>query len=271
MITASIVTYNTKIEELQCVLRCALGSIIEHIWVIDNSPEDTISKFVVDNQIEYIHNESNIGYGSAHNIAIQRARQRESKYHVILNSDIIFEPSIINSLSKFMDSHMDVGDVMPKVYYPSGELQYLAKLLPTPIDIFARKFIPKCLTKARSYRFEMRATGYNKAMNVPLLSGCFMFLRMSVLDKVGLFDDRFFMYFEDFDLIRRINREYKTVFYPYVSIVHNHASEHKTSGRLFWISLQSAIKYFNKWGWFFDSERRQTNKHAFSPRSIIAD
>ena len=75
-------------------------------------------------------------------------------------------------------------------------------------------------------RYELRHSGYNKIMNPPCLSGCFMFMRLSTLKENNLFfDERFFMYCEDFDLMRRIHRVAKTVYYPNVTVVHNHAKE----------------------------------------------
>lgn len=68
------------------------------------------------------------------------------------------------------------------------------------------------------------------------------------------------MYFEDFDLIRRIQKVSKTIYYPEVTIVHNHAKESYKSKKMLKIHIQSAIKYFNKWGWVFDKERRLWNK-----------
>ena len=91
-----------------------------------------------------------------------------------------------------------------------------------------------------------------------------MFVRTSVFEKSGLFDPRYFMYLEDYDLIRRINMNSKTIFYPGVSIIHGHAKESYKNGKLLKIHIQSAIKYFNKWGWFFDNERKRINQEILS-------
>jgi GT2 family glycosyltransferase len=101
-------------------------------------------------------------------------------------------------------------------------------------------------------------------MEVPYLSGCFMFLRVAALKKVGLFDERFFMYPEDIDLTRRMYKEFKTVFYPEVEITHQHARESYKSLKLFYIHIVNMIRYFNKWGWFFDKERRIVNQRVIS-------
>ena len=105
---------------------------------------------------------------------------------------------------------------------------------------------------------------YNKEMEVPYLSGCFMFLRTEALKKAGLFDERFFMYPEDIDLTRRIHMRYKTKYYPKVSIVHAHEKGSYKNISLFYIHLKNMIKYFNKWGWFFDKERKKINARILS-------
>jgi GT2 family glycosyltransferase len=108
--------------------------------------------------------------------------------------------------------------------------------------------------------FDLAFTGYANTMDVPFISGCFMFLKTAVLNDVGLFDDRYFMYCEDLDFSRRINARYRTVFYPEVEIVHHYAKGSYKNKNLLKIHLQSAFQYFNKWGWFFDRQRSLANK-----------
>lgn len=158
-----------------------------------------------------------------------------------------------------MNENAEIGHLMPKVFYPDGNIQYLCKLLPTPFDLFFRRFLPEKWTRKRMNRFEMRESGYDRLMDVPYLSGCFMFLRVAALKEVGTFDERFFMYPEDIDLTRRIHRKYRTVFYPEVNIVHHHTRSSYKNSRMMWIHTQNLIRYFSKWGWFFDEERRRVN------------
>lgn len=273
MITASLVLYKTKEEDLEKVIGCVNNSIIKKLYVIDNSPTDLLRELVLhlSNKTEYIYGQGNVGYGSANNIGIQNSISCNADYHIVLNPDIFFEPSVISDLEMFADQHQDVGLLLPKVVYPDGRLQYLCKLMPTPMDIFGRRFIPLKYMKKRNERYEMHRMGYDKAWNCPILSGCFMFMRVSVLKQSGLFDDSFFMYFEDFDLMRRIHRVSKTVFFPDSTIIHDHAAEHHTNRRLLKASIKSAIQYFNKWGWIFDSERRRVNRHAFDVSNFIDD
>ena len=271
MISASLVLYNTKENDLRKVIHCVHHSIINTLFVIDNSPSNVLEAIVkeLSNKCEYIHGQGNIGYGGAHNIGIKKSIEKHAEYHIVLNPDIYFKPEVIDQLYTFAQRHYEIGLILPKVTYPNGDLQYLCKLLPTPLDIFGRRLLPKKLIKKRNERFEMRKTGYNTTWNCPILSGCFMFLRTSTLKQVGGFDERFFMYFEDFDLMRRLHRVSQTVYYPHVTIIHNHAAEHHTNKDLLKASIQSAIKYFNKWGWLIDRERTIVNKHAFDEENKI--
>lgn len=260
MIGVSIVTYKTEKEEVQTVLSSVLNSKVDIVYIIDNSPCDQLRCFEqLSSKIRYIHN-VNTGYGSGHNIAIRESMWAGMKYHVVLNPDIWFEAGTIEKLEQYMEQHTDVGQVMPRVTYPDGTLQYLCKLLPTPMDLIFRRFLPKRMIAKRSDRFELRATGYDKMINVPFLSGCFMFLRIDALRKVGLFDERFFMYGEDIDLTRRIHAHYRTMYLPSVSIVHVHKAESYRNRRMLLIHMMNIMRYFNKWGWFFDGERRLVNK-----------
>ena len=252
MLNASIVLYHTPAAEVQKIVRLLRACPeINEIWLIDNS--EIMTEAFMFLPATYIFNNKNLGYGRAHNIALEKSLKTTAKYHLVLNSDIEFTPNIITDLVNFMDANPDIGHTMPLVRYPNGNIQYLAKRLPSPFDLFARRFLPKSWTKKRTAHFENHAfyqqPDYkSQLLDVPYLSGCFMFLRCEALRKVGLFDPRFFMYPEDIDLTRRINQHYRTVMYPAVEITHNHTQGSYHSFRLLWIHTTNMIKYFIKWG-----------------------
>lgn len=260
MITASIVIFHNLKNELQRVISCVLNSPVSILYLVDNSINDSLRALTdLSPRIRYIHN-ANIGYGGAHNIAIREAFDEEADYHVVINPDIFFEKGVLETLTNYMDASPDVGLVMPEIQNPSGERQYLCKLLPTPMDLFFRRFFPSVFFLRSRQRFELRFSGYDKEMNVPFLSGCFMFLRTDALRKAGVFDERFFMYGEDIDLSRRIHRQYKTMYYPYAKVIHVHEAASYKSTKMLIVHIKNIVKYFNKWGWFLDKERRQMNR-----------
>ncbi len=271
MLNASIVLYNPDWKEVELMVETLLSSpIIHNVYLIDNSPVETpyIASLIEKNKnvakVIYRFLGKNIGYGAAHNIALRESIEQGAKYHLVVNSDIQFKPDILTELATYMDAHPAVGHIMPKVTYPNGETQYLCKLLPTPMDLLGRRFLPKRWTQQRNNRFELRASGYNKIMNVPYLSGCFMFLRIEALQQVGLFDERFFMYPEDIDLTRRIHQTYQTLFYPNVTITHAHRAASYKSKKYLWIHITNLCRYFNKWGWFYDKERKRVNQETLA-------
>ena len=263
MITASIVTFHTSHSDLSRLIDCVLSSAIEILYIIDNSSNDELREFVKNkSRVCYIHS-INLGYGSGHNIAIKKALEDGADYHVVINPDIYWKGDVIAQLSSFMDEHKDCGLVMPKIVYPNGETQFLCKLLPTPFDLLLRRFSPfKSSNESHDHHYELRWSGYDKVMEVPSLSGCFMFMRCSVLKEVGGFDQRYFMYAEDLDLCRRIGEVSKTLFYPFVEVVHEYEKGSYKNGKLLRYHVTSVIKYFNKWGWVYDSKRNSKNRYC---------
>jgi len=272
MLNVSIVLYNPEWTQVKNLCEELLRTkCVRKIYLIDNSAcggEGEVAKWRSGNEdeqtqwekIKYIWNEGkNLGYGRAHNITIRQSVRWKTPYHLVINADVWVKAEDLDILHLFMKKNPQVGSLMPKVTYPNGELQYLCKLLPTPLDVFGRRFLPTCLTRRRNARYELRSTGYDRPMNVPYLSGCFMLLRTEAVLKARLFDERFFMYPEDIDLTRTIHRNYLTLYYPAVTIVHDHAKASYHSWKMTWIHIKEMCKYFNKWGWIFDDERTRIN------------
>ena len=254
-INISIVLFNSEFAQINNLVKTLkANNNLNKIYLVDNSPSISNEFRICD--ANYIFTGKNIGYGAGHNLAIHKSINDEVKYHLVLNPDIYFEPEALTKLLNYMDQNEHVGLIMPMIKYPNGETQYLCKLLATPLDLFGRRFIPfKHWIDRRNNKYELRFTGYNKTMQIPSLSGCFMLLRIEVLKKVGNFDERFFMYCEDLDLCRRINVASKTIFYPEISVTHKYEKGSYNNFTLLRYHINSAFKYFNKWGWFFDKEK----------------
>ncbi len=86
-----------------------------------------------------------------------------------------------------------------------------------------------------------------------------MVFRTSIFKEIGYFDDNIFMYLEETDITRRVMKKYKTVMYPESIVYHKWEKGTHKNKKLRNITIQSAIYYFNKYGWFFDKERRKIN------------
>ena len=166
-----------------------------------------------------------------------------------------------------MDANPRIGWVMPKVLYPDGSQQDLCKRLPTPWDLFSRRFFsPRAagiLSKHQS-QFKCRDIDLSRPRFIPNLSGCFAFVRSHLLQRVGGFDERFFLYLEDTDLVRRVGEIAPTVFYPYVSVYHVRGRGSYRNLSLLRHHVRSAIQYFNKWGWLVDEDRTRINRAVAS-------
>ncbi len=262
LVTSSIVLYKNDKKVLLKTINSFLNTNLSvKLYLIDNSPTDDLKVLVIDQRIEYYHNSMNLGFGAAHNIALKKSFLLDSKYHLVLNPDVYFDVNTIEAIIAYMDNNYKIGNLMPNVIYPDGSLQRLCKLLPTPYDWIGRRFNPfQILVEKRNEIFELRFSGYDKIMEVPYLSGCFMFLRMDAIREIGFFDESIFMYGEDTDLCRRlIAKNFKTVFYPKVTITHEFEKGSHKSWYLTWVGIKSAIYYFNKWGWIFDKQRKVIN------------
>lgn len=264
-LNVSIVTHSTPVEELAKAVECiARSPRVSRIDILDNGGKGAVvgykkalCKYGEKVRIREIVNR---GYGAGHNISIRESLESGAKYHLVMNSDVWWEGDILTKLCEELDERPDVGMLMPKVFYPDGMLQLTARRLPTPLDVFAKRFLPGFLTRKRIDKYLLADSDHDVEIDSPYLLGSFMLLRVSALEEVGLFDERFFMYPEDIDLTRRLHRQYKTIYYPEVSIVHEHRAASRRSWKMLWIHASNMVRYFNKWGWWIDRERRQMNK-----------
>jgi len=271
--TVSLVTYKHTLAKIRPIVESVLrGTCVERFSIIDNSGDgplrqelQTLSTLNPNTSLEYIPSE-NRGFGAAHNIALRQAMESGAKIHAVVNPDIYFEPGTLEKIAAYFDANPDVGLVMPKTVYPNGEMQYNAKLLPTPFDSFGRRFLPKSWTAKRNARYELRAADHEKAFDCGYLCGCFLVFRLDCLKEVGLFDERFFMYPEDIDISRRVyaSKNWRAVYWPGATVVHAHEKASYKSFRMLRVHMWNLFKYYCKWGWIFDAERRRINAQVLS-------
>lgn len=265
-LTASIVTHNTPPEQLKSALQSLFSTPVEKIYIVDNSPSPTpdiqpiISSSPEKSPDIEVHRMGNRGFGAGHNLAIGLAIKEKSDFHIVMNPDVRWEGDAVSPLVSYMQQHRDVVLSMPRVEYPDGILQYCCRMLPTPWDLFIKRFLPAGLTRKRMQRYLLANADHNCSFNCPYLLGSFMLFRTTAFVKAGIFDERFFMYPEDIDITRRMHRLGRTMFLPLSTIVHDHAAESRHNPKMLRIHLINMIKYFNKWGWWHDPERRNFNR-----------
>ncbi len=267
MINVSIVTYKTDKNEVKdTISTCASSPYVNKIYIVDNSPDDTLKRFLEDanDKISYLHNPSNPGYGAAHNIAMQLSIQEKTPYHLVLNADTVFDPEIFEGILDYFQSNRRVGLIAPKMINEDGTFQCSRKLLPSPLNMFFRAFLPIKFRSKLDSKYQLEFFGDEKAIFVPYVSGAFMFIKTDVLEKVGIFDERFFMYPEDIDLSRRIAEKYLVQFLPKFELIHKYGNATRKSLRMFLIHAYNMCLYFNKWGWLFDKNRLLLNKDTLN-------
>jgi hypothetical protein len=247
-VSASIVTYNNS-NEIEGVLSSFHTSSYRpsiEVFIVDNNSSDDTLQRVRQSFPDYkiLSLSSNLGYGAGHNQAIKVV---ESEYHVIVNPDITFAEGIIDKLVSFMEVNPDIVLCSPKILNIDGTVQHLPKRKPS-LKYLLGGFLENKGSIFKQWRQEF--TLANVKINIPIeidfCSGCFMFFRTEALKKCGGFDDRYFMYFEDADLTREIQKFGKTVYNPDIEVVHEWKRDNRTFKGLL-RQVSSMCKYFYKW------------------------
>ena len=124
-ITASIVLYKENVQTLKSTVKSFLQiPFSKKLYLIDNSPKNTLEKEFNHPEIEFIFNNKNIGFGAAHNLVL---KDLKSEYHLILNPDVSFNATVFNELILQLKQNKDVAMISPKVVYPNGEMQYTCR------------------------------------------------------------------------------------------------------------------------------------------------
>ena len=228
------------VEKLPCTMPVA---------VVDNSPTARLAEFFKTYpQVQYIFASENLGYGKGHNLALKKSPP--SQYHLILNPDVYVEEDTLEGLIRCLQEMPDAGIVAPRICNVDGTTQYLNRRYATVADLVIRRLLPADMFPARRAWHEMRDVGYDQLMDVESMSGSLMLCRRDVLEMVGGFDPRYFMYFEDFDLSRTVqSRGFRTVYCPSVKAVHGWERASYKNISLTITHIANMVRYFNKWGW----------------------
>lgn len=265
MVNVSIVTYHTPLDELRTVLAALDSPAVDTIYIVDNGRDAATECFCRDAGVRYIPSD-NRGYGAAHNIAMRLTLADGIPYHLVINSDLRFTSADLQAMLRRIEAEPAVGLLHPRIVGEDGADQFTVRRLPTPFDLILRRFLPRWLFAGRRRRYLMADVDHGSELSVAYVQGSFMLLRADVLREVGLFDERFFMYPEDIDLSRRIAARHRVLYFPGATVVHAHRAASYHSLRMAWIHATNMIRYFNKWGWLHDPDRRRLNARCASLR-----
>ncbi len=263
-INITIVNYNTKEDVERCLVsvlsEIANSNLIVNVTVIDNASSDNIVGMLYQKfpTVRCMANFENMGFGKAHNYGI---KSNAAKYHFILNPDtrIGEGQNALRRLYDFMEANPKIGLVGPKLVYPDGSLQYSCYRFPSfwhPI-ISRTKYGEWSWLKKHHDKALMKDFNHDETIPVDWVMGSAMFARADALERVGLFDEQFWMYYEDSDLCRRLWEAGWPIYYVHdVVVEHAHGrGSAKVAGtvmaliknKLARVHLLSWLKYMWKW------------------------
>jgi GT2 family glycosyltransferase len=201
-----------------------------HLYLIDNGPTSQNYAELLAirdlfnarfDAISLLTGHGNPGYGSGNNLALMNS---SCDYHLVLNPDVVMAENNLVIALDYMNAHKDTGLLAPDAFDEFGQRQYLAKRMPSFLVLFGRAFNLGFLRKRISdklHRYEYRdLIPAQQPIEIELASGCYMFLRTRIAQQINGFDHRFFMYFEDFDLSRRLAKISRVVHHPELKIIH---------------------------------------------------
>lgn len=248
-LTASVVIHDSSREEVISVGRCLLAAPLRRVDFIYNGSGgmECPPEIASDERVVWCHVANN-GFGSGHNIAMRKnCEDFPEGFHLVVNADTHWSPGVIERLASEMAADTTLGMIAPKVILPDGTPQLNRRRLPSPLDLLARRFNPLGIFNRRLDRFLMRDKTADEVTEAPYLLGCFFMVRNRALQDCGFFDENFFLYPEDLDLTRRIHERWKTLYWPYVTVIHRHDAASRHSLRMLVIHVVNMAKYFYKW------------------------
>lgn len=251
-ISIIIVNYKSKDKLTTClnsISQADLAGLNYEVIVVENNSGDDLSDLSYPN-LKVVISPDNLGMGGGNNLGLKNST---GEFILISNPDIIFEMDTIKKLYQYFKNDKTIGLIGPKLINPDGSLQDSCVRFPKfYIPLLRRTAIGSFFPATLDY-YLMRQIDHNQIQKVDwLLGACFMVRR----PKTNLFDERYFMYFEDVDLCRQIkNSGGEVVYYPLVSVIHDHI---RASAKMAWYKallfdplarehLKSAFKYFYKW------------------------
>ena len=255
ILTTLLVSYNTKALLTPCLdaLDKALAPIGGgEIIVVDNASRDGSAEFLQENRpdVTLIRSKENVGFGRANNLALGLVK---SRFLLLLNTDAFVPPDALVRPLAYMEAHPECGVLGVRLVGRDGEPQPGCRNFPTPLASFwARAGITRRFGGPRMVDDDQ--WDYRETRECDWVPGCYYLIRREVLDRVGLFDPRFFLYYEEVDHCREVKKAgWKVVFYPHVDVVHLGGESAKSDGninqlgrQLDALQLESGFLYYRK-------------------------
>ena len=246
-----IVNYNVKefLQNLIHSIEKASTNLTKEIIIIDNASDDGSVDFIKEKfpQIKLIANQTNLGFGKANNIGLKQAT---GKYILLINPDTLVAEDTFEKMIQFFESNKNIGLAGCKILNPDGTLQLACRRsFPGPWTSFTKVTgLSNLFPNSKIFaRYNLTYLDENKSYEVDAISGSFMMMRKEVYEKVGGFDEQFFMYGEDLDLCYRIQKAGYKVFYVHsTQIIHYKGESTKRSSidetKVFYSAMHLFVK-----------------------------
>jgi len=253
-ITVILVSYNT-IEMTKKALGdlfSSVGSLQMEVFIIDNASVDNSAEILRREypNITLIENKKNVGFGRANNQVLPLIRGR---YVLLLNTDAFVKPDTISKTVQYMETHSKCGILGVKLLGRDGTLQPSCRYFPTPWNIFLERTNLKLFFKNTKMMDDM-SWDHASVKSCDWVPGCYYLIRKEVIDQVGLFDPRYFLYYEEVDHCLAAKRAgWEVVYYPDTPVVHIGGESAKHEGtissksqQIESLQIESELLYFFK-------------------------
>ncbi|NIF17799.1 glycosyltransferase family 2 protein [Pantoea sp. Cy-639] len=249
-----VVNFNTAslLQPMFDALRRAGGEVLASYLVVDNaSVDDSLQRMAeVCPEALLLRNARNVGFGRANNQLLDHLRGR---YALLLNTDAFVAVDSLAKTLDYMDEHPDCGVLGVRLVGRDGDLQPSCRYFPTPLNVFvARTGLGRFFPGLKMV--DEMDWDHNAVRECDWLPGCFYLIRREVLDQVGLFDPRYFLYYEEVDHCKRVKQAgWKVVYYPHTTVVHIGGESSKSvaaleaaSRQISSYQIESELLYFRK-------------------------
>lgn len=253
-ISTIIVSYNTSNLLVEAIgkLKRASGNLKTEIIFVDNASMDDSVSLIQDKfpDSKLIVNKTNVGFGRANNQALPYATGR---YVLLLNTDAFVPPDSLDRCIAYMDSNTNCGILGVRLEGRDGSLQPCARYFPTPLNVFLQRAGLSRWIKTVQMVDDMN-WAHDEIRSCDWVVGCFYLIRKEVIEQIGLFDPRYFLYFEEVDHCKAAKKAgWEVVFYPHTTVVHLGGESAKSEGKitkngkqLDALGIESELLYFRK-------------------------
>lgn len=266
LVSAIVLNTREAKRTVRCVtalLEQTIGNELEIIVVDNHSEDDSIgilrNRFGKHPNIRIVENERNRGFGQGNEAGIRHAT---GTYLLIINPDVTLPRNGLKRMKEVMENDPSIGMLGPQLCFPDGTIRRSFRPFPRLSDVFIKRTVLRFFFRKRLAHYLGTHINPANVQDVDWLAGGCILMRRQLYDDLGGFDRRFFLFFEDTDLCRRIRNAGKRVIY-YPPVRAEDGKQRLSEGGFFSIftkktvriHLMSAIRYFWKWRWGRDISR----------------